>query len=79
MRNCTECKFGKIQDVGYSDWTVEGSNFFCRLDNNPGMQHGGHSYEKGEDHDREPYTFAEECEDYKEGTPIHYSVEGSKY
>lgn len=35
QRNCGDCKFSVRQDYGYSNWTVEGTNFSCLKDLHP--------------------------------------------
>lgn len=34
---CSDCKFCLLQDFGYSNWTVEGTDCACLLDLNPAL------------------------------------------
>ncbi|MGZ8887947.1 MAG: hypothetical protein ACXW1D_00145 [Halobacteriota archaeon] len=29
MKNCSDCKYAVWQEYGYSNWTVEGTDFSC--------------------------------------------------
>ena len=33
--NCNECKFAILEDYGYSNYTVEGTNFRCGINKHP--------------------------------------------
>lgn len=77
-KNCTNCRHGAIQDVGYSCYTLEGQIFLCLESCNGELNElrGGASvsYESYEDHGCEPYNFAEDCESYRQGKPQEYTV-----
>jgi hypothetical protein len=72
---CTGCRHGATQDVGYSNYTVEGTVFRCIEECNPGMTNRGVSYESYESHDKPPFDWAEECEEFRVGKPQDYAVE----
>lgn len=76
-RNCTNCRHAATKDVGYSDYTVEGTNFDCLESLNPEIDKDGESWESYEDHNMAPYNFAEECSTFRESNrePQHYCVE----
>ncbi len=73
--NCANCRNAATKDVGYSDYTVEGTNFHCLESLNPGIDKYGESWESYEPHDCHPYNYAEECDNFRPGKPAHYSVE----
>lgn len=72
IKNCTNCKFGYTRDVGYSNYTVEGTNFDCYKDYNPLFPI---SYEFYENHDNNIYNYALNCAGYINGEGPHYYVE----
>ena len=76
-RNCANCRHGAAKEVGYSDYTVEGTVFICMEGKNTGMLNGGVSYESYEDHNKPPYTWAACCDSYRPGKPGKYSVDES--
>lgn len=66
---CNECKFCVLEDYGYSNWTVEGTNADCLLEMNPKLpddQGWGTS---------DSLDFANVCPRFKEGDPIHVDVD----
>lgn len=73
MANCNNCYWGCFQDYGYSDYTVEGSDFLCILN-----QHPNAPFDACVQFDPK-FDFAEECSFYKEGETLHVSVEGETY
>lgn len=73
-RNCTNCKFGYTYDVGYSNYTVEGTHFDCYKDFNPEFPI---DFEYWENHDDEIYNYAIECAGHMNGEGPHYYVEDS--
>jgi len=75
QRLCTNCRHGATQDVGYSNYTVEGTVFLCLEECNPVMLNGGVSWELYEDHDKPPFDWAKECTEYRSGKPQEYCVE----
>ena len=34
-RSCNQCKYAIMQDFGYSNYTVEGTTFYCFLKKHP--------------------------------------------
>lgn len=73
MKTCDDCKFAILEDFGYSNYTVEGTNFSCALALHPDKRFD-HWY--GEDARLE---HAEKCVGFQEGTPINMDVEGDDY
>lgn len=77
MRSCNQCSHRFYKDYGYSDYTVEGTDIYCRNDLNPDYPHPEpykHEEQKG------PHAFAENCPSYQEEEPVgfdvpHFSVE----
>lgn len=63
--SCDNCIFGLYKDVGWSDFTVEGTDFYCRLGNRPSI-----SAEKYEVVDK-----PDDCNEFREGVPTKLSVE----
>ncbi|HET9285764.1 MAG TPA: hypothetical protein VFR24_27755 [Candidatus Angelobacter sp.] len=66
-RNCERCKFGCLFDFGYSNYTVEGTEFFCAMKRHP----NGHF-------DRfygERLDYAEICQSFKFGEAICMDVD----
>jgi hypothetical protein len=66
---CDECKFCVLEDYGYSNWTVEGTNVSCVLNLNPKFpadHRWGHSPEA---------EFAKECSRYTKGDPVEVDVD----
>ena len=37
MKTCEDCRFCILKDYGYSNWTVEGTDADCLLNENPGF------------------------------------------
>lgn len=70
-KKCTECSYCKLIDVGYSDYTTEGTTQSCMIDRHP---EGSWDRWYGEDWRNH---WANWCEYYKEGSPYHLSVEGN--
>ena len=66
---CNECKFCVLEDYGYSNYTVEGTNANCLLDLNPDFP-TDNWYGDAEAHD-----FANVCPRFKEGYATHVDVE----
>ena len=66
---CDNCKFCLIEDYGYSNWTVEGSNADCILELNPKFP-VDRGYGTAEELD-----FANVCPRFVEGDPVHVDVE----
>lgn len=71
MKNCDKCKNCVLWDYGYSNYTVEGTTFYCAKNIHP---------DKSFDHfyGEEPkLLYAEQCSEYEEGQGISLSVEDS--
>ena len=66
---CDECKFCVLEDYGYSNWTVEGTDARCVLNLNPRFpadHRWGHIPEA---------EFANECPRYCKGSPVEIDVD----
>lgn len=69
-RKCTDCKFACLIDFGYSNYTTEGTEFFCSKALHP----EGHFDEfYGEDKRLE---YAQQCGGYEAGHPVEMDVDG---
>lgn len=66
---CDECKFCKLEDYGYSNWTVEGTNIDCILNLNPMFPADKRWGESSE------AAYANECLRYSKGSPIEIDVD----
>lgn len=64
------CKYAHLQDTGYSNYTVEGTDFSCMRGAHPD---GTFDKYYGED---ERLKYAQKCDQYVEGTPIEFDVDG---
>jgi hypothetical protein len=60
MKHCSKCKFSLKQEVGYSNWTVEGCDLYCLKGLNKSLPADGWYGECPEGF------FAEECSSYIE-------------
>ena len=67
MNSCKTCKYAIFQDEGYSNYTVEGTMFYCALEQHPD---GEFDRWYGEDI-RLDYV----CARYESGEPIYMDVE----
>jgi hypothetical protein len=61
-KSCNDCKFSLSQDFGYSNYTVEGTTFFCLKNLHP--EKNGFDEFYGED---KRLNFAQECAGFVEG------------
>lgn len=66
---CDDCKFCVLEDYGYSNWTVEGTDANCLLHMNPWFP-VDRGWETAEELD-----FANICPRFKEGEPMHIDVD----
>lgn len=66
---CNECAYGIIQDVGYSSYTVEGTEFHCAKRLHPNAPFDQWYGEEN------LLNFAETCESFVKGESIHMDVE----
>lgn len=73
MINCENCKYCVLQDNGYSNYTVEGTDFECRKNVHP---NGSFDRWYGDDARLE---YAKKCEAYKYGPSIAMDVEHENY
>lgn len=71
-RNCLGCRYAVTIDYGYSNYTVEGSNFYCGKKAHPA---DGFDEWYGED---KRLQFAEECPQYLAGEGIWVDVDGDQ-
>jgi hypothetical protein len=73
MKSCSNCKFCIYQDVGYSNYTVEGTDVYCakELHPNDGFDR---FYERANE-----MKFAEQCTGYEFGDPVKMDVEKEDY
>ena len=62
--NCKECKYCILEDYGYSNYTVEGTNADCLLDMNPHFPEDAY-YGRATS-----LQFANECPQFTEGEPV---------
>lgn len=69
-KTCADCALCKFTDVGYSNWTVEGTNFECLAKIHP---NGDFDRWYGEDW---RLLYANWCPAFREGRSLHLSVEG---
>lgn len=70
MKKCSECKYAILQDTGYSNWTVMGTDFHCAKKLHP---EDGLDWWYGEDKRIE---YAEQCAGYEAGEPVQMDVDG---
>lgn len=69
MKTCGECKNAIFQDTGYSNYSVDGSDFICSLRKHPD---GDFDRWYGTD-DR--LKFAEQCDSFDHGEPVEMDIE----
>lgn len=69
QRTCADCRFGLFQDVGYSSYTVEGTEFYCMVNAHPEQ---GFDVFYGED---KRINFAVECPKFDAGESIDMDVD----
>lgn len=66
---CDECKYCVKRELGYSNWTVEGTSIDCLLNNNP-------DFPTDNFYGEEPaLLFAENCGSFCEGECVDIDVE----
>lgn len=72
MRNCNECRFAILEDYGYSNYTVEGTLFYCakRLHPENGFDRFYGANPK--------LDFAETCTGFELGAPLEIDVDKEK-
>ena len=67
--SCSDCQFALFAAFGYSNYTVEGTEFFCTIGLHP---EDGFDRWFGEDG---RLSFAKECRGFTEGQPIELDVD----
>lgn len=69
-RKCADCRLCKMQDTGYSNWTVEGTTVECMVNAHPD---GSFDRWYGDDYRMH---YANWCPQFQRGGAVHISVEG---
>lgn len=69
-RTCEDCKFCILEDTGYSNYTVEGTDFNCAKKLHPD---GVFDRFYGEE---DKMKFAQKCSEFEKGNKIEIDVEG---
>lgn len=69
VKSCNDCEFALFNDYGYSNYTVEGTEFFCTLNFHPA---DGFDRFYGED---KRLDFADQCVMFTPGEPISMDVD----
>lgn len=68
-KTCDQCKYCLLEDFGYSNYTVDGTEASCILDLNPGLP-------KDYWYGQEPaLNYAEHCSNFTHGEPILVDVD----
>lgn len=67
--SCKKCKYAILQDEGYSNYTVMGTEFHCAKKLHP---EDGFDYWYGED---KRLDYAQQCSSFEQGEPIKMDVE----
>ena len=70
-RSCVTCKFSLWIDVGYSNYTVEGTDFACGLNMHPDGRFDRWYKEN------DLFKFGETCDSYRQGNPISIDVDST--
>jgi len=65
---CSNCVYSFLEDVGYSDYTVEGTDVECLIEVHP---------KKSFADDSRDNNYAEKCKEFEQGIVVHISVEGT--
>lgn len=69
---CTACTFCKSRDYGYSNYTVDGTNYECLFDI---VAFGDEETQEGREKKNRT---AETCQFYREGTGIYIDCDGEQ-
>lgn len=70
-RRCDDCVWSAIQDEGYSNYTVEGSTFYCVLGLHPSGEDGVDQF-----YGQEPsLAYVENCDRFEEGDGLYLDVD----
>ncbi len=68
-RSCNTCRYALFEDYGYSNYTVEGTSFYCLKNAHPS---DGFDRWYGED---KRLDFGKDCETYILGDPVDKDVD----
>ena len=69
MTSCTDCKFAVFTDYGYSNWTVEGTDFNCSNKLHPDGVFDRFYKQNAK------LNYAEQCSGFTSGEAIHMDVD----
>lgn len=69
MNSCNECKWCLLEDYGYSNYTVEGTEASCLLQLNPSLP-ADHRWGEASQ-----LKYAAECPRFAAGDPVHVDVD----
>lgn len=67
---CNDCKYAIFQDYGYSNYTTEGTTFYCAK-----KAHPSDEFDRWYGKD-ERLNFAAECKEFSKGDSIDMDVDG---
>ena len=70
MKTCQDCIHYFTRDIGYSNYTVEGTDVYCELKLHGDNEGFDHWYGENKHLQR-----AETCPSYEEGTGVHLDVD----
>lgn len=73
---CTNCIFCKIQDYGYSNYTVEGSTGSCLFNLVPEFENTSYPDEQQAKLLENVKDIAEKCPHFTEGTGLYFDCDG---
>jgi len=68
-RNCSNCLFAFFWDYGYSNYTTEGTYFYCGL-----FKHPNAPFDRFYNEDKR-LTYAKYCKRFTKGIPLEVDVE----
>lgn len=68
-KNCSDCKFALFHDYGYSNWTVEGTDFHCLKEKHPDGSFDRFYLTDGR------LGYAEKCQAFVKGDPVNLDVD----
>lgn len=69
MKSCNQCKYAVFEDNGYSNYTVEGTEFECANGAHPDGRFDRFYGEAAR------LDFAEKCDGFAEGEPVEMDVD----
>jgi hypothetical protein len=73
MKTCETCKYAIFKEEGYSNYTVEGTTFYCFMKSHPAAP-----FDRFYNQDKR-LNYAETCISYKHGIPITMDVDKTDY